>query len=267
MPATPASTDSTAIGPFRLLPSIRGGRRSALLSAALAAGLAIGFTIPAAADPVDPDLLDIGSVATFKGVTAPHGPWTLGDKDFTWLDDSGNWTGKERIYISVNANPSIFSHEFNISQLGSYSSPITLELGYQIHINGADGPDWHFQDVAMSKTWSGATVEAWKDVYGSLHDFQTLTTPGTGTLASLYTLNNTPAGNQTFPFGLTDLWVRDTITLSSGGSISSLNDTFRQTNVPEIDPESFTSVLAMTLGSLSVLGRRVRRSVRRVPAA
>jgi hypothetical protein len=60
------------------------------------------------------------------------------------------------------------------------------------------------------------------------------------------------------PGGLTDLWVRDTIILSSGGQVSSVNNTFRS-QVPEIDPNSFGTALATVVGSLSLLERRARR--------
>lgn len=251
---------------FRPQPSSPGKILSTLCSAAIAVAMAVGSALPAQAGP----FLDIGKVSTFKAgpTTNPGGPWTLGDKDFTWLADSGNWNQNEDIQLQLNANPGIFSHQFLISNLSDYDAPITLQLDYKVHINGADGPSWSFFDIFLDSTVSGKTVEVWKDVFDSEAGYlaQTgyggTTGPGQWHLSSL---NGVP-DSAVFPAGLTDLWVRDTIKLSGvGGQVASVNNTFRQTNVPEIDPNSCASALGIVMGALSLLERRARRLFR-VPA-
>lgn len=222
-------------------------------SAALVVALAVGATVPAVAGP----FLNIGSVATFAdGPDEEGGPWTLGDKDFLYLESSDNWTGAERIKLTENNDASLFTHQFLINDLDGYSSPITLMLGYQVHINGSEGPRSFF-DVFLDSIVTGMKVEVWKDVFDSREEYDANPAPGTGTW-SLYSLNGDRVGTP-FTAGLTDIWVRDTLKLSQGGQMSSVGNTFRQ-SVPEIDPRAFGGVLAFVLAALALLERRARRS-------
>lgn len=240
--------------------------RVALSTVAVAMALAVGWSATAQADPE----LIVGSVNNFKtlssGTGNPAGTWTLGDKDYTYLDSSATtgttgWLGFEVIKIRENANPALLSHEFLIDSLSNYSAPRSLYLGYHVHINGSQGP-YTFRDVSLSQTFSGQTVEIWKDVFGSLADYNANPGTNTGTLAKLYfnsTTGTVPLA-VTMPPGLTDLWVRDTFALSGlGGSISSFNNTLRQTPVPEIDPQSFAGVAALVAGVIGLRERRGRR--------
>ena len=210
----------------------------------------------------------IGSVSNFQNssnLTNPTGTWTLGDKDWTYLSQSGTWNGTESIELLTNADPSLLTHQFLVSNLSGYTSPQTLSVGYQVHINGSAGPRT-FYDARMGEDTSGATVEVWQDIYGSLADFNANLTPGSGTLMTHYSLNGSlpPAG--LFPGGLIDIWVRNTLTLSApGGQISSMSDTFRQ--VPEIDPTSFGSALSLLFGAFGILERRTRRRLAAAVAA
>jgi hypothetical protein len=215
--------------------------------------------------------LNIGPVTVFSGSNSPGNPvgtWTLDDKDWTYLTDSGNWSGVEDILLTENILPSLRSHQFLVDNLSAYSSPLILTLGYQVHINGVDGPGWTFRDVNLGVNTSGATVDVWKDVYGSLAEFDAGTTPGSGTLASLYSHNGSLASPVTFAAGLTDLWIRDTIELSPiGGQVSSIGNTLREVNIPEIDPGSSGGVVALLAGLLGLLERGVRRRARCVHAS
>jgi len=226
-------------------PPSRGTRVGAWLCTAVAVGLTVFSPTPAQA-------VIIGSVANFQSAVTV----TVGDKDYTYLTSSANWTGNERLEALVNVDPGIFSAQFLISQLSGYSSPITLELGYKLSINGNAGPGWNFRDVFLGAINSGAQVEVWKDVFDTSAGFTSNPGFNTGTW-TLQSINGTP-DSVVLPGGLTDLWVRDTIILSSGGQVSSVNNTFRQ-QVPEIDPNSFGTALATVVGSLSLLERRARR--------
>jgi hypothetical protein len=262
MSSTSMPARRVAIGRFRLLAAVGSTRAWSRFATLLATGLALTAARPAAAGPE----LTIGNVNTFatsSSGTNPTGTWTLGDKDYSYLSSSTTtgttgWLGFERIKILENVNPSLYSHQFLMENLSGYNSPKELFLGYHIRINGSQGP-LTFQDVSMSQIFSGNTVEVWKDVFGSLSAFNAATGPGAGNLAAFYSLNGSVTPTISMPPNLTELWVRDTFKLSSpGGSVSSINNTFRQT-VPEIDPQSFASVLAIVTGALGILERRARR--------
>ena len=261
MKMPPFSTDgivAASTGRKPRLPKSRVLAGVAMTLALLAGGQAGGATI---------NQVTIGSLNNFQNSSnvSVNGKWTLGDKDWTYLSRAGTWTGVENIELLENFDPGLFSHQFLVSNMSSYSSPQTLAIGYQVHINGSAGPKY-FYDARMGENTSGATVEVWQDIYGSLTDFNANTTPGSGTLMSHYSLNgfNPPAG--TFPAGLTDIWVRNTVTLSApGGQISSMGDTFRQ--VPEIDPASFGSALSLLFGAFGILERRTRRRLAAAVAA
>jgi len=268
MSSTPMPARRVAIGRFRLPAAIGSTPDWWRIATLLAAGLALTAARPAVAGPS----LTIGNVNTFKtssSGTNPTGTWTLGDKDYTYLTSSlitgtsgtTGWRGFENIEIKENTNPAFFNHEFLIDNLSDYNTTGTsLFLGYRIHINGSQGPAT-FRDVALSQINSGNTVEVWKDVYGSAADYANNTGAGTGTLAKFYFNSVTAIVPPTvaMPAGLTDLWIRDTFLLS-GGSLSSLNNTIGQKlGVPEIDPQSFASVLAIVTGALGLFERRARR--------
>ncbi len=262
MNTTPFSTDGIVATPVWRKPGLP--KSCVLAGVALALTLFIGGSAQAG-------YLNIGTVNTFatsSNLGNPIGTWTLEDKDWTYLSDSGNWTGIERVQLLTNFNPLIYSNQFLVDNLSGYSSPITLQIGYHTHINGANGPGWTFYDARMGQDTSGATVEVWQDIYGSFAAFNATTTPGSGTLMSHYSLNGSlpPAG--VFPSGLTDIWVRNSIILSTpGGQISSMSDTFRQSNVPEIDPTSFGSALSLLFGAVGILERRTRRRLAAAVAA
>lgn len=253
---------------LRTRPALDRGCRAAVIAAALAGALALGPTPRAEAGPE----LTIGNVNTFKtssSGTNPAGTWTLGDKDYTYVGSSpistgtgapSTWRGFEQIKILENANPSLFSHQFLIDTLSDYRTGESLFLGYRVKINGNDGPRT-FANVSLSQIFSTQTVEVWKDVFTTEAQYNANPGVNNGTAAKLYF--NSSSGTvplaATLPAGLTELWVRDTFLLSSpGGSISSLNNTFVQTNVPEIDAGSIASALAMVAGALGLLERRVR---------
>lgn len=237
------------------------GRKPRLPKSRLLAGVALTLALLAGGQ-ANAAQLTIGNLSAFasgSNLAIPAaGTWRLGDKDWTYLSQSGPWLGTENIKLTTNANPSILSHEFLIDNLSALNGNITIQVGYQVHINGTAGPGFTFFDARMGQIGTGETVEVWQDIYGTLAAFNANTAPASGTLMSHYSLNgnNPPAG--VFPSGLTDIWVRNSITLSApGGAISSVGDTFRQ--VPEIDPTSFGSALSLLFGAFGILERRTRR--------
>ena len=256
-------------------------RRSWFSKTTLSAALAVALALLGGGRS-DATTLTIGNVKSFKTGNTPGnlpGTWTLEDKDWTYLSDSGNWnivsgTGTispEVIVLSTNFSTNFAANSFSVGNLDGYhmpnpSTPLELQIGYQVHINGTQplGP-WTFLSSDMGQNFLTKKLEVWQDIYGSLADYNANTTPGSGTLSTRKSTNGSQDSDQFFSPGLIDLWVRNTIKLSAGptggaeGGISSMSDTFIQTNVPEIDPNSFGSALSLALGALAVLERRARR--------
>ena len=252
-------------------------RKLRLAKSRLLAGLALTLA-SLAGGQANAAQLTIGNISTFasgSNLAIPAaGSWILGDKTWTYLDQTGGWDGQEQIKLTTNADPLLLTHEFLIDNLstlhmtaGPPSLPLEAQLGYQVHVNGAAGPGYTFYDARMGELVTGATVEVWQDIYGSLTDYLANPLPGSGTLMKHYSLDasNPPAG--LFPAGLTDIWVRNSLKLSApGGGISSINDTFRQA-VPEIDPTSFGSALSLLFGAVGIFERRTRRRLAAAVAA
>jgi hypothetical protein len=265
MKMPPLSTDGIVATPV--------WRKPRLPKSRLLAGIAMTLALLAGGQ-ANAAQLTIGNISTFasgSNLAIPvAGTWRLGDKDWTYLSQTGGWDGQEQIKLTTNVNPLLLTHEFLIDTLSTLSMtgnvPLEAQLGYRVSINEL-GPASTFYDARMGQIVSGATVEVWQDIYGSLASFNANLLPGSGTLMTHYSLDgsNPPAG--LFPGGLTDLWVRNSIKLSlPGGSISSINDTFRQA-VPEIDPTSFGSALSLLFGAVGILERRTRRRLAAAVAA
>jgi hypothetical protein len=181
-------------------------------------------------------------------------PWTLEDKDWTYLSDSGNWTGIEEIALSTNNNPLLSQHSLSISQLQGYSSPRTLVLSYSVKINGSEGPKT-FLDARTNLNYLNSLATAKMEVYDSYANWSSSVNNLTPLQISVDNVNPVTT---ILPSGFTELWVRDTITLNGqGGSVNQVSNTFSQ--VPEIDPNSFGSALTVAIGSLALLERRSRR--------
>ena len=218
------------------------------LKTALASALAVGLALISAGGAGASQLI-VGTAAQF----ATGGTFTLGDKDWTYLSDNGNWTGIEEITLSENANQSLSQHSLSYSQLQGYSSPLTLVFSYSVKINGANGPQTFF-DARTNQNYLNSLATTTKEVYDSYNNWLNSTNNLTPLQISVDNVN--PLAT-ILPSGLTELWVRDTIVLSGqGGSLNELSNTFSQ--VPEIDPNSFGSALTLVIGSLALLERRSR---------
>jgi hypothetical protein len=208
-------------------------------------------------------ILQIGNVLTFSsGSTAgnPAGTWTLDDKSFTYLSQSGfvmTGTGGEetiRLVDSLIGNV----HSFSLQNLGDLPNGATYTLGYRVDV--VQPSPYFLSTVALDTVHLVDTVTVYKDVFSSFSLFDAAAgNVGGGNLAALSSLNGAPAG----PVGLagspTQIWVRDTIVLGAFGELDGVSNTFTQA-VPEIDPGSAAPVLALVLGGLA-FGERRRRAV------
>lgn len=186
--------------------------------------------------------VNIGNMAAWSGSTS----WTTGDKTFTYLSDSGNWSGSELLTLSSN-NPQN-SHSLGIVSLSSYIGPQSLSVSYRVDISGI----YEFSTVALDQNHTGDNVTTYKDVFGSLEDLEFYTSPGDGTIASLMAVNNLAPGEAGLP-NLQSIWVRDTILIDDTGSLFGVSNTYVQ-----MVPEPGTYALA-GVGIAVAAGQRFRR--------
>jgi len=234
---------------------LRPGVRFAVAAACAALLVASSATARAA-------VLNVGNIQTFStGSTAgnPAGTWTLDDKSWTYLSQSGfvmsGTGGPENIQIidSVITN----SHSFLLGSLGNLAGPSTFTLGYRVNV---DAPSPFFLNtVELDVNHLVNNVNVYKDVFSTLSLFTTSSgTFGLGDLATLHSVNGTPVGPLSLAGGPTEVWVRDTIVLDANGSLTGVTDTFTQA-VPEIDASSLAGAFPLMVGGLALLERRRRR--------
>jgi hypothetical protein len=192
--------------------------------------------------------VSFGTVADWRN--APNQTIAVGDKNFVWLADSGNWDGSENVNLA--AFPAANAESFGIDQLEGYLGPLTLSIAYRIDITSFDV----FSAVALDQDYLLSTVTTNKDIYGSLQELEDNPTPGSGTVAALAIVDFVPTPPPPVPLPpLTSIWVRDTVTLTSGAALQSISNTYFQAV-----PEPGTGSLTLTGIGLAAL-LRARRSV------
>ena len=172
------------------------------------------------------------------------------DKTFLYLDSSGGWSGAE--LVTISSNIPLNSESLSISGLSGYIGPKNLMLAYQVTISSTSSDV--FGSISLDQDFSGATATTYKDIFASLEDLDASPTPGSGTWA-LSVIDGAAGSTIALP-GIQSIWIRDTITLSSSGSVLSVSNTIVQ--VPEPDLVSATACLAGGSMLLAWLARRRR---------
>jgi hypothetical protein len=186
----------------------------------------------------------IGSISDWAANPAQ----TTGDKLFTYLTQSGSWSGAE--LLTLSANIPLDSHSLSIDGLSAYVGPFTLSVGYELHILS----DHTFKNISLDVNASGTSTMVTKDIFNTFEAFATGTAPGSGTW-SLSLINSSSGSTVSLP-AIQTIWVRDTISASDSGSILGISNTVVQT------PEPSSLALAGIGGSLGgVAYVRRRRSV------
>ena len=95
---------------------------------------------------------------------------TTGDKQFTYLTQSGRWSGAE--FLTLSSNIPLNSHSLSIDGLSAYVGPFTLSVGYELPITN---PSYCFQSISLDVNASGTTTLVTKDILDTFASF----TPGT----------------------------------------------------------------------------------------
>jgi hypothetical protein len=186
----------------------------------------------------------IGSLADWAATPAQ----TTGDKLFTYLTQSGSWSGAELVTLSENIP--LDSHSLSIDGLSAYVGPFTLSVGYELHILS----DHTFKNISLDVNASGTTTLVTKDIFSTYEAFTTGTVPGSGTWS--LTLINSGSGSTVSLPAIQTIWIRDTMSASHSGSILGISNTVVQL------PEPRSLALAGIGGCLGwVAYVRRRRSV------
>lgn len=171
------------------------------------------------------------------------------DTESTWLADSGNWDSSELITLSKNVP--LNSTSLGILNLTSYPRPLSLSVSYEVSITSSD----KFVTAGLSMNFTGANVQAYKDIFASHADLVASPTPGTGTW-TLYCANGMAPPDVSLPL-LQSMWVRDTIVTDASGSLFGVSNTFVQfIHAPE--PGSGV-LLAIAAGTAALWRSRSRR--------
>jgi len=173
---------------------------------------------------------------------------TSGDKQFTYLSQSGSWSGAE--FLTISSNIPLDSHSLSIDGLSAYIGPYTLSVGYEVQITSAD----QFESMSLDVNASGTTTVITKDIFDTFAAFNSGTAPGDG-VWSLSLLNSSSGSTVSLP-PIQTIWVRDTIEASDSGSILGISNTVVQ--LPE--PSSLACIAtALGLGGVMYRKRRAPR--------
>ena len=174
---------------------------------------------------------------------------TSGDKQFTYLTQSGSWSNAE--LFTISSNIPLDSHTLTVNALSAYVGPYTLSFGYELLITSTDN---YFESMSLDVSSSGTTTTITKDIFDTFNAFSSGTAPGDGTWS--LTLINSSSGSTVSLPAIQTIWVRDTITASDSGSVIGVSNTVVQ--LPE--PSSLACIAtALGLGGVMYRRRRARR--------
>jgi hypothetical protein len=182
----------------------------------------------------------IGTIADW----AANPVQTSGDKQFTYLTQSGSWDNLE--LFTISSNIPLDSHSLTVNGLTDKIGPFTLSFGYELLITSTDN---YFESMALSVNATGTTTTVTKDIFDTFAAFDSGTAIPTWSL----TLINSGSGSTVSLPAIQTIWVRDTITASPSGSLSGVSNTAVQ--LPE--PSSLALAgIAVSCGGVAYWRRR-----------
>jgi hypothetical protein len=216
--------------------------------------LVLGVLAAGAASAQNPDFNNIGPVSTWAQTPDQR----VDDKTFTYISNSANWSVFAVDDVTLRAIPTAGVASISVDGLeNGIVDPLPYELSYKITIDASNL--LYFLGARLDTTTLLPGVTVTKEIYNSALAFGS-DTPFL-TLTSVDGVPD-PVGPYT-PFGgplLKEIWVKDSIFITSNiAGLTSFVDTFFQVAVPEIDPGSFGSALALLMGSLGLVERRMRK--------
>ena len=184
--------------------------------------------------------LEIGNLAFW----AANPVQTIGDKQYTYLTQSGSWNSLELFTLSTNVP--LNSNSLTVNGLSDYIGPFTLSFGYELLVTNTSN---YFDSMSLSVTSTGTTTTVTKDIFDTFAAFNSGTAIPTWSLS----LINSGSGTTVSLPAIQTIWVRDTITASPTGSLLGVTNTAVQ--LPE--PSSLALAgIAVSLGGAAYWRKR-----------
>jgi len=150
---------------------------------------------------------------------------TIGDKQYTYLTQSGSWNSLE--LFTLSSNIPLNSNSLTVNGLSDYIGPFTLSFGYELLVTNTGN---YFDSMSLDVNSTGTTTTVTKDIFDTFAAFSTGTVPGSGTW-SLSLINSGSGSTVSLP-PIQTVWVRDTITASPSGSLLGVTNTVVQLPEP-----------------------------------
>jgi len=163
----------------------------------------------------------LGNIANW----AANAVQPIGDKQYTYLTQSGSWSGDE--LFTLTSNIPLNSNSLAVNGLGALVGPFTLSVGYELLITNTSN---FFESMSLDVNATGSTTTITKDIFDTFAAFSTGTVPGSG-VWSLTLINSSSGSTVSLP-AIQTIWVRDTITASASGSIIGVSNTAVQLPEP-----------------------------------
>ncbi len=166
-------------------------------------------------------------ISTFIGTIANWAAnpiQTIGDKQYTYLTQSGSWDNLE--LFTLSANIPLNSNSLTVNGLSDKIGPFTLSFGYELLVTNTSN---YFESMALSVNSTGTTTTVTKDIFDTFAAFDSGTAIPTW---SLSLVNSNAGSTVSLPPGIQTIWVRDTIEASFSGSILGVSNTAVQLPEP-----------------------------------
>ena len=147
----------------------------------------------------------------------------VGDKQYTYLTQSGSWNNLE--LFTLSSNIPLNSNSLILNGLVNYTGPFALSVGYELQVTNTSN---YFDSMSLSVNTTGTSTTVTKDIFDTFAAFNSGTAIPTWSLSVI----DSGSGSTVSLSPIQTVWVRDTITASPSGSLSGVTNTVVQLPEP-----------------------------------
>jgi hypothetical protein len=147
----------------------------------------------------------------------------VGDKQYTYLTQSGSWNNLE--LFTLSSNIPLNSNSLILNGLVNYTGPFALSVGYELQVTNTSK---YFDSMSLSVNTTGTSTTVTKDIFDTFAAFNSGTAIPTWSLSVI----DSGSGSTVSLSPIQTVWVRDTITASPSGSLSGVTNTVVQLPEP-----------------------------------